>query len=391
MNTRKETIGEPVKKINSERMTGAAPGIPAGSSKTQSARKFFILHYQYWTRMGRSLISEDQTLWLLIGAVFVVAIIAFWPLMTVFVWAVALAVALMPLHRRLSRKVKPSLSALLITLGVLLGIMLFVSAATIVIYNDIDYTGTMVSTLVKGFSTTGLAGFLPTFTAAQLSNMPQTLIQMLLDAILSLTENPALLLLQVVILFLSLSMLIYDGEQIWFSLTRNLSPKLSAAVGRMSEIAGNTIYSLIIIQISAAVLSFLLAIPFFSLLGHGHVILFATMIGFAMLIPLIGAQLFLLFFVLYMLSLGDIRSALITMFIGYPLLSGWIDFYYRPVMMKRRVAVHPIFMIIGIFAGVPFMGIVGFILGPVLIALAATGYEIYAEQTGAPGDIHEPL
>ena len=42
------------------------------------------------------------------------------------------------------------------------------------------------------------------------------------------------------------------------------------------------------------------------------------MIGFAMLIPLIGAQLFLLFFFLYMLSLGDIRSALIVMFIGYP-------------------------------------------------------------------------
>ena len=64
-------------------------------------------------------------------------------------------------------------------------------------------------------SNTGFAAFLPTFTAAQLSNMPQTLIQMLLDTILSLTENPALLLLQVVILFLSLSMLLYDGEQIW--------------------------------------------------------------------------------------------------------------------------------------------------------------------------------
>ena len=240
-------------------------------------------------------------------------------------------------------------------------------------------------------SNTGFAAFLPTFTAAQLSNMPQTLIQMLLDTILSLTENPALLLLQVVILFLSLSMLIYDGEQIWASLTRNLSPKLSSAVARMSEIAGNTIYSLIVIQISAAILCFLLAIPFFSLLGYGHVLLFATMIGFAMLIPLIGAQLFLLFFILYMLSLGDIRSALIVMFIGYPLLSGWIDFYYRPVMMRQRVAVNPVFMIIGIFAGVPFMGIVGFILGPVLIALAVTGYEIYAEQTGAPGEVHEPL
>jgi len=333
--------------------------------------------------MGTSLVSEDQKLWLLIGAIFVVAIIAFWPLMTVMVWAVALAVALMPLHQRLSRRVKPSLSALVLTLGFLLAIMLLVSAATIVIYDEIEYIGTMVSTLVRGFDNTGFAAFLPTFTAAQLSNMPQTLVQMLLDTLLSLTANPALLLLQVIILFLLLSMLIYRGEELWTSVTRTLSPKLSAAVGRMSEITGNTIYSLIVIQISAALLSFLLAIPFFSLLGYGHVLLFATMIGFAMLIPLIGAQLFLLFFLLYMVSLGDITSAAITMFIGYPLLSGWIDFYYRPVMMRRRVAVHPVFMIIGIFAGVPFMGIVGFILGPVLISLAVTGYAIYSELTGA--------
>lgn len=341
--------------------------------------------------MGNSPINEDQKLWLLIGAVFIIAIIAFWPLMTVIVWAIALAVALMPLHQRLSRTVKPSISALLLTLGFLLAIMLFVSAASIVIYDDIEYIGALVATLVEGFSHTGFAAFLPVFTAAQLADMPQTLIQMLLDTLLSLTANPALLLLQVVILFLSLSMLLYYGEEIWISVMRNLSPKLSAAVGRMSEIAGNTIYSLIVIQISAAFLSFLLAVPFFSLLGYGHVLLFATMIGFAMLIPLIGAQLFLLIFILYMVALGDIKSALIAMFIGYPLLSGWIDFYYRPVMMRRRVAVHPVFMIIGIFAGVPFMGIVGFILGPVLIALAVTGYEIYTEQTGADGGDREPL
>lgn len=333
--------------------------------------------------MGIGLIDEDQKLLLLIAAIFIVSIIAFWPLMTVFVWAVALAIALMPLHKRLSRRVKPTISATLVTFGVLLVIMLVVSAATYVIYNDIDYTGVMVATLVKGFAQTGFAAFLPTFSAAQFANMPLTLIQIVLNTLLSLTANPALLLLQIIILFLSLSMLLYLGEEMWNVATFNLSPKLSAAVGRLSEITGNTIYSLIAIQISAAFLCFLLAIPFFYLLGYGHELLFATMIGFAMLIPLIGAQLFLLFFAAYMLSLGDIKSALITLFIGYPLLSGWIDFYYRPVMMRRRVAVHPVFMIIGIFAGVPFMGIVGFILGPALMALALTGYEIYSEQMGA--------
>jgi predicted PurR-regulated permease PerM len=41
--------------------------------------------------------------------------------------------------------------------------------------------------------------------------------------------------------------------------------------------------------------------------------------------------------------------------------------------MGKRVALHLVMMMIGILAAVPFMGIDGFILGPVLIARVVTG------------------
>jgi predicted PurR-regulated permease PerM len=331
--------------------------------------------------MGVVTISEDQKLLLLIGMVFLIATVAFWPLMTVFVWAIALASALMPLHKRFLKRVKPSVSATFITLGVVLLILVVSSLAAGVLYADLEFIGSMVAAMVQGLQNTGFSAFLPTFTAAQLSDMPETLVQMMLQTLLSTTENPMLFVLQIIILFLTLSMLVYYGEQIWRVLTRNLSPKLSSAVDKMAEITENTIYSLIIIQVSAAVIAFILAVPFFYFLGYGHEFLFATMVGFGMLIPLIGAQLVLVFFMLYLLALGDLKGMFIVMFIGYPLLSGWIDFYYRPVMMRRRVAVHPVFMIIGIFAGVPFMGFVGFIIGPVLVSLAAVCFKIYADRT----------
>jgi predicted PurR-regulated permease PerM len=53
-------------------------------------------------------------------------------------------------------------------------------------------------------------------------------------------------------------------------------------------------------------------------------------------------------------------------------------------MMGRRVAVHPVIMMIGIFAGVPFMGIVGFIVGPVLIALVVIGAKILSQAYYGP-------
>ena len=326
------------------------------------------------------LISEDQKLGLLLCAVFIIAILVFWPLMTTVVWSATLAIALLPLHKRLSRIVKPSISATFITLWVLLGIMLAMSVAMSILYGNIDLIGTMAASLVNGFKNTGFSAFLPSFTEAQLSHMPQTLVQLLLQSLLSLTSNIMQALLSIVIFFLSLSMLLYYGEQVWNRLTRTLSPKLFCAVEKMSVISADTIYALIIVQISAAVISFLLAIPFFFFLGYGSVLLFATMIGLAMLIPLIGAQIILLLLALYFISIGEIKGAVITLFVGYPLLSGWIDFYYRPVMMGKRVAIHPVMMMIGIFAGVPFMGLAGFILGPVLIALVVTGYKILAEE-----------
>ena len=49
-------------------------------------------------------------------------------------------------------------------------------------------------------------------------------------------------------------------------------------------------------------------------------------------------------------------------------------------MMGKRVAINPVLMMIGIFAGLPFMGVLGFIIGPVLIALVVTGYKILEEM-----------
>ena len=328
--------------------------------------------------------SEDQLLLLLICAIYIVCILVFWSLVPVLIWAAAIAIALMPFHKHLSQFVKPSVSVTFITLWALLVTLLVIAIALSILYTNIDHIGAMVSSMVNGFKNTGLSAFLPTFTEQQISDMPRTLSGLLIQSLLSMGNNVTQILISIIIFYLSLSMLLYYGERIWRTLTGALSPGLSSAVGKLAEISTNTIYALIIVQISAAIISFLLAIPFSFFLGIDKPLLFATLIGLAMLVPLIGAQIMLLFFALYFTSIGDTRSAIITLLVGYPLLSGWIDLYYRPVMMGKRVAIPPVMMMIGIFAGVPFMGFVGFIVGPVLIALAVTGYKILAEKRYDP-------
>jgi predicted PurR-regulated permease PerM len=335
-------------------------------------------------------LTDDAQLWILILAVFTLGIIAFWPLMPVFIWAVAIAAALLPAHKRLRRTVGPAASATFITVWVLLLILLVMALVVTLLLNNEEHIGDMGLSLVTGLKTTAISGFLPSFTPVQLEDFDETLKAMSVQAAISLSGNLLQTLLSVIIFFLSLSMLLYHGEVIWNSIERACSPGVSRAVDRLSEIAESTIYALLVVQISAAAIAFALAIPFFWFLGYGDILLLSTLIGFAMLVPLIGAQAMILILTLYFFSLGDTRTALVMLFIGYPLLSGWIDFYYRPVMMAKRVAVHPVIMMIGIFAGVPFMGIVGFIVGPVLVALIVTGAEILAEEYCSPASTPPP-
>ncbi|WP_366652804.1 hypothetical protein [Methanoregula sp.] len=176
----------------------------------------------------------------------------------------------MPFHRRLSKIVSPATSATFLTLWVLLGVLLILSAVANVIYFNIQYIGTIATSLTRGFGHTGLATFLPPLSETQLNNMPQTIVQMLLQAVTPSGSSPVLLGLQIVIFFLLLSMLLFYGEKIWDALMYPLPDTMQVAIGKLAEISGNTIYALLIIQITAAAICFILAIPFFTFLGYGH-------------------------------------------------------------------------------------------------------------------------
>jgi predicted PurR-regulated permease PerM len=89
--------------------------------------------------MDRIKISENKQLVLLVSAIYILCIVAFWPLMTVFVWSAAIAIALMPFHKRLSCRVKPSVSVIFITVWVLLIILLVLSVTASILYGNIDH------------------------------------------------------------------------------------------------------------------------------------------------------------------------------------------------------------------------------------------------------------
>ena len=56
------------------------------------------------------------------------------------------------------------------------------------------------------------------------------------------------------------------------------------------------------------------------------------------------------------------------------------EVYVRPVLVGRRVKIHPVIMFIGIVGGLLTMGLAGFVLGPLIIVLLITSYRMYTEE-----------
>jgi predicted PurR-regulated permease PerM len=142
----------------------------------------------------------------------------------------------------------------------------------------------------------------------------------------------------------------------------------------------DTLYAIYVVQVAIAALTFFIAIPVFYLLGYGHILFYSFLAAFCELIPILGSSVAFILIGAYALALGDTRGVFILFFLGYLIVSCVPEIYLRPVLVGRRVRIHPIIMLIGIIGGILTMGLAGFVLGPVIIVLLITSYRMYIKE-----------
>jgi predicted PurR-regulated permease PerM len=94
--------------------------------------------------------------------------------------------------------------------------------------------------------------------------------------------------------------------------------------------------------------------------------------GFIMVIlafiPMLGTPLVWLPASLIQLSQGNQFGAIgMLLFGGIVVLN--IDNVLKPMIIGKRTGLHPMLVLLGIFGGIQFFGIIGMIIGPVIVAL----------------------
>lgn len=191
---------------------------------------------------------------------------------------------------------------------------------------------------------------------------------------------PAIIIIDVILFFALLYCFIILGDRIWHDIWSVLPEHSKESVGLMAGKTKDILYSLYIVHVFIAVLTFFLAYPFFLLLGYGHELFYATLCAVFTLIPFLGLIMVLIFVGLYSLSIGEWRGVLLICTVGYFLLCVVTDMILRPKLTGKKVQIRPMLMFFGFFGGAMIMGLIGFILGPVLLVLGITGYEIFIKE-----------
>jgi len=310
------------------------------------------------------------------------AFIVFWSVMDMVILGASLAVVLIPLHHRISRHTLPEISAAIVTLsiffaGCIMALFIFlIVSSNVLIMTELFGT---IGTWLNNPATNPLDFGIPV-AKANLSDLLNKGTALFVDYQNTLLSNLSLIIFKMFIFFVSLFSLIRWGEDLKMTFSRRVPEILSRYDKRLSEVTVDTLYALYIVQIAIAFLTFFMALPVFYLLGYGNVIFYSFLAAFCELIPVLGSSVVFILMGTYAFALGDTRGVLILFFLGYLIVSCVPEFYIRPVLVGRRVKIHPVIMFIGIVGGTLTLGLAGFVLGPVIIVLLITSYRMYMQE-----------
>jgi predicted PurR-regulated permease PerM len=336
-------------------------------------------------------IRADLYPFIIFALITAIAFAVFWSVMDMVLLGASLAIVLTPLHKRISLHTRPLISAIIVSLGVA-GAFIGMAALTIAILTA--NTGTLATT----FSTIGIwldnpatnpMTFGVPFTKATLSAMLNQGTSLFIDYDKTLVTNLPVIAFEMFVFLFSFFILLLKGEKLTEKIMAHLPGPVHRYVTRMSDVTVDTLYAIYVVQITIAVLTFFIALPVFYLLGYGNIAFYSFLAAFCELIPVLGSSVAFILVGAYALALGDARGVFILFFLGYIIVSCVPEIYVRPVLVGRRVKIHPVIIFIGIIGGLLTMGLAGFVLGPVIIVLLITSYRISVREKkdGKPVDL----
>jgi predicted PurR-regulated permease PerM len=114
----------------------------------------------------------------------------------------------------------------------------------------------------------------------------------------------------------------------------------------------------------------------FSIFGLPSPFLWGVIMGLLAFLPIIGIGIVFIPAAIYLFLKGRIASG-IFFIVFYVVLSGGVEYFFKPKLVGQRVKMHTLLVFLAIIGGLKLFGILGIIYGPLVITAFLTLTDIY--------------
>jgi predicted PurR-regulated permease PerM len=181
-------------------------------------------------------------------------------------------------------------------------------------------------------------------------------------------ESPVLALKAVLFTILVYAML-WQPQAPKKAVYRTVPASYHEVINRLHQRLRGTLYAIYVLQAATAFGTFLVAWVMFWLLGYQGAFALAVLAGVLQFVPVIGPSVVVLTIAVADVINGDITGAILVAVFGLVFVGFLPDAVIRPKLARYTTGLPASLYFVGFTGGVLTLGVIGFIAGPVVIAL----------------------
>ncbi|HND33297.1 MAG TPA: AI-2E family transporter [Myxococcota bacterium] len=343
--------------------------------------------------------DEDRALRVVLLAAIVAVFVLFSPFLTTLLVAAVTAVLAWPVHQRVLRLVggRPAPATLLTVLGLTLGVVGPASMLLLLVSGELRALLATAAAAVQGGA---LDRLVERLLASRLSQQliawsgdPDVVVHTLresaqglvLGTLGAVTQNlPDLIgeaarsALGLIIFYMTAGSFLYWGPE-FLAWGLRISPLKQAHTRRLYEVFATFASNVVLAGLISGVIQGATAGLGYLITGVERPLLFAVLSGVLAYVPFVGTALVWVPLCLLFMAQGEYGSAL-ALLIWSLVLTASVDNVIKPFLVRGRSDIPPVLIFLGVFGGLFWLGVIGILVGPVLVAMLLALLKIYEES-----------
>lgn len=331
--------------------------------------------------------TQRQRAAALVAALGIAIAIALTPFASGLLGIAVLYVICAPAHRRLSRRIPPRLSAVLVLTVALLLVLLPLAVVVGIVISEAPGTIAALQHSAARLETLEVGGI---DLGAQMATAGGTAVAWVSQQAFAFFGSAARGTLSLVIAFFGLYYLLLYPGVVWSSVRDFLPFSDSTADHLRDRFHSVTEATLVGTAFTAIVQGTLVGVGFWAV-GLPSAAFWGVITALVSVLPMLGSALVWVPGVV-VLAMGQRWGAAVAL-AGIGVFAANIDNIIRMVVFKKVSNIHPMATLIGAFAGLKYFGLLGVLLGPLAIAYFFEMLKLYRQEyvVGAPDPVGEPV